>query len=314
MRPHHHAPLSAPGADAAPEPVRRRPPEDMRRSGATPVSASTKIRHLQGMVGNRAVTHLVAHAAEARAVQRSGAVIVQRDVDSAAQELFRDDKVKVIKPMHLKGDFAKRHQIGLRDKNAIQERLDELRFPTLSDEVNRAARVLRAENKNEATGRDAARLGLKSDDLYDLQMSMAALRKEDVAAKNRDAGLKFVSSLDAGESSGVFLKEADVHAHLDQAQNKHQPPGHPIGKRETHGGNKFRIMYASEAWHKANTLRHMVEWARGIEGLEEGVKVQHGQGAAVNSIHYEGFCILSGEIRYVLFHCYPANGSDFLAK
>lgn len=100
-----------------------------------------------------------------------------------------------------------------------------------------------------------------------------------------------------------------VNVALDIDQLKHQPSIYKIGSRLKGGGNKFKDSVASEAWHTANTMQHMADWANALAGLKEGEKVYHGQANAVNLIHYEGYCELLNGTKYVNFHCYPANDS-----
>jgi len=110
------------------------------------------------------------------------------------------------------------------------------------------------------------------------------------------------------DSSGVSFTIAGVYVQLDCDQLKHQPPETPIGTRVTHGGNKFlRICDAN--WHHHNTMTYMANWANGLGAMTPGQREFHGQFAAVNGIHYEGFCLYANGQKWVSFHCYPANGS-----
>jgi hypothetical protein len=100
-----------------------------------------------------------------------------------------------------------------------------------------------------------------------------------------------------------------IYVQLDDAQNKHQPPGVPIGTRQTAGGQKFGI-FATKAWHETHTMDYMATWAAGLSGMVEGKKVEHGQMKKVQipdvgECSFEGFCILLGGTKYVSFHCYP---------
>jgi hypothetical protein len=111
-------------------------------------------------------------------------------------------------------------------------------------------------------------------------------------------------------ASDVTITQNGVEVWLDNDQLKHQPIGTPIGTRVTSGGNKFKSSNASKAWHQANTLPHMAQWAAGLGRMYEGESIMHGQGMPVNEIHYEGFCLFSGGKKYAFFHCYPAHGSS----
>jgi hypothetical protein len=100
-----------------------------------------------------------------------------------------------------------------------------------------------------------------------------------------------------------------IYVQLDDAQNKHQPPGVPIGTRQTSGGQKFGT-YATKTWHELHTMPYMARWAEGLTGMAEGKKVEHGQMKKVpiegaGNCSFEGFCILLGGTKYVSFHCYP---------
>ena len=108
------------------------------------------------------------------------------------------------------------------------------------------------------------------------------------------------------DDCGYAVTINNIYVQLDSAQNKHQPPGVPIGTRQTHGGEKFGTS-ATTAWHQANTMAYMAGWAAGLTGLVEGQKVEHGQARVIDGRSYEGFCVLLGGKRYVSFHCYPAR-------
>lgn len=117
------------------------------------------------------------------------------------------------------------------------------------------------------------------------------------------------------DSSGVSLIQNGVEVHLDVDQLKHQPKQNPIGSRQTKSGNTFEPSNSgSIAWHKSNTLVYMAQWAASLRDIEEGQRIFHGQAKAVNQIHYEGFCTVLGGKKYVLFHCYPADGSNMNMK
>ncbi|MDH0289258.1 hypothetical protein N7414_09040 [Pseudomonas sp. GD04087] len=113
-----------------------------------------------------------------------------------------------------------------------------------------------------------------------------------------------------GSASHVSLMEGNVTVYLDNDQLKHQHKSHPIGTRVTHGGNKFNST-CDVAWHRANTLPEMLEWAKGLPYVE-GSKQPTGQAEPRNGIHYEGHCLMANSGKYVLFHCYPSDGSKLL--
>ena len=73
------------------------------------------------------------------------------------------------------------------------------------------------------------------------------------------------------------------------------------------GGNRF-VATCDAAWHQANTMVHMGNWALALP-VVLGQVAYHGQAIPVGGIHYEGFCLNAAGGRYVLFHCYPADGS-----
>ena len=174
---------------------------------------------------------------------------------------------------------------------------------------------------------------------------LVAEAKDTKATENPQAKGLF----DAGmaDSSGVSDENAKgtVVAHLDNDQLKHQPIApkqvnvggkkagdikdvkvlseeeekaaaaantYRIGTREKVGGNKFKPPAGSVAWHKTNTLAHMLKWGEELKGLQEGVKKEHGQAKPVHDVHYEGYCVLFSGKRYVFFHCYPADKSKLL--
>lgn len=114
------------------------------------------------------------------------------------------------------------------------------------------------------------------------------------------------------ESSDVRRMVGAVSVRLDLNQLKHQHKDAPIGTRRKGGGNRFTDV-ATAQWHRKTTLLHMGRWAQKLPSMSEGVKVQHGQAKAVNGIHYEGYCLLAGGAKCVLFHCYPADGSELKA-
>ncbi len=127
------------------------------------------------------------------------------------------------------------------------------------------------------------------------------------------AGLIPLPRVRRDAESGVRLSRGNVDVHLDNDQLKHQPAGHPIGTRVTHGGTKFSGnatstgAEGSAAWHIANTLPHMLAWADGLGAMAEGEVRHHAQGPEYNGIHYEGNCMMASGRKHVLFHCYPAR-------
>lgn len=111
-----------------------------------------------------------------------------------------------------------------------------------------------------------------------------------------------------GDSSGVTIDSPAVYVQLDNDQLKHQPQNAPIGTRHASGGTKFG-KFATEDWHLSNTLPVMREWADGLRDMQNGDRREHGQKQAVDDIHYEGFCLMVDDKKYVSFHCYPSRGS-----
>jgi hypothetical protein len=109
-------------------------------------------------------------------------------------------------------------------------------------------------------------------------------------------------------SSEVRALIANVQVRLDVDQLKHQPKSAPIGARIKGGGNRFKDG-CDAAWHQANTMVHVADWANGLGSMTEGEQRYHGQAVPVDGIHYEGYCLKAGGHKYVLFHCYPANDS-----
>ncbi len=182
---------------------------------------------------------------------------VEPDTKGAAEELFKGGSVKVNRS-DIKGAFAKKYNITLKDQSGIQAALD----------------LLREGRKQES--------------------KLAAARaKRDQARK---------------DSSGVSITAPGIEVHLDCDQLKHQPQSQPIGTRPASGGQKFNGG-ASPEWHEENTLVHMRDWAGDLQ-MAEGDVQEHGQGAPVANIHYEGFCVYLDGLKYVSFHCYPQRGHN----
>ena len=128
--------------------------------------------------------------------------------------------------------------------------------------------------------------------------------------KNNPINLKQEKANILNDATNVCLIENGIQVYLDVDQLKHQPLKYPIGTRQTKSGNTFNPSNSgSSSWHISNTLKYMAGWAASLD-LEEGKKQFHGQFKPVNGIHYEGYCILLGGTKYVLFHCYPANNSN----
>ena len=110
------------------------------------------------------------------------------------------------------------------------------------------------------------------------------------------------------DASEVRAAIAGVRVQLDRDQLKHQHPQVPIGTRAVGGGNRFKNT-CDAAWHGANTMVHMANWANGLGAMTPGQRQFHGQAVAVDGIHYEGFCLFAGGAKHVSFHCYPADNS-----
>lgn len=140
------------------------------------------------------------------------------------------------------------------------------------------------------------------------QWKCAVIETEEVDKVIDAAKLK--KTLDA-ESSAVKATIGGVDVRLDNDQLKHQPPGTPIGTRQTHGGNRFKST-CDGAWHKGVTLVHMSNWASKEKNMTEGERRFHGQATPVDNIHYEGFVQLLDGKKIVLFHCYPGDKSSYL--
>ena len=112
-------------------------------------------------------------------------------------------------------------------------------------------------------------------------------------------------------SSVVKMEYLGVDVRLDNDQLKHQHPSVPIGTRMKGGGSRFKHT-CDASWHKLNTMIYMATWASQIGGMVEGDQKYHGQSGPVNSIHYEGYCLMAGGNKYVLFHCYPERHSPLM--
>ena len=130
---------------------------------------------------------------------------------------------------------------------------------------------------------------------------------QDSVAGKKLKGLKGDASKVTEE---IEVKNTTVYVQLDRDQNKHQPPEIPIGDREKAGGNRFNTT-ATPEWHKTKTMQYMAEWAESLGAMQEGQVKQHGQAKAVDGIHYEAFCLFANGKKYVSFHCYPADNSEF---
>lgn len=115
------------------------------------------------------------------------------------------------------------------------------------------------------------------------------------------------------DASDVRHVIAGVDVSLDIDQLKHQDLTVPIGKRRKGGGNRF-VATCDATWHQTITMAHMAAWANLEINMEEGEQRFHGQIVAVMNVHYEGYCLLSGDQKYVLFHCYPSNLSPLLGE
>jgi len=115
------------------------------------------------------------------------------------------------------------------------------------------------------------------------------------------------------DSSAVQHVIAGVDVRLDNDQLKHQDLTKPIGTRNKGGGNRF-VATCDATWHQTVTMAYMAQWANGLGAMNEGDQPFHGQFVPVNNVHYEAFCLFAGGQKYVLFHCYPANGSALLGK
>jgi hypothetical protein len=144
-------------------------------------------------------------------------------------------------------------------------------------------------------------------------VKQATGRHVEVKEPARDNGAAGkLTTLENG-SSDVQEVINHINVRLDNDQLKHQHPHVPIGTRKKGGGNRF-VQDCDAAWHRATTMQHMANWAGGLLGITEGQTMFHGQLIPVDDIHYEGFCLLAGGVKYVLFHCYPSDRSPLLLK
>lgn len=136
----------------------------------------------------------------------------------------------------------------------------------------------------------------------------AARRKLDETASKVATSLREAQEEPAG---GVSLTRRGVIGYLDADQLPHQPKGIRIGTRVAKKKADSRFgSYATAAWHQANTLVTMTEWAAGL-GLADGDTQNTGQAEARDdNIYYEGFAARSNGQTYVFFHCYPSG--DFV--
>lgn len=137
----------------------------------------------------------------------------------------------------------------------------------------------------------------------------AAQRRLDETAAKVTTALREAQEEPVG---GVSLTRSGVIGYLDADQLPHQPPGGTrIGTRvaKKKPGSRFGS-YATPAWHQANTLVTMTEWAAGL-GLADGDAQNTNQSEARDdNIYYEGFAARSNGQTYVFFHCYPS--ADFV--
>jgi hypothetical protein len=124
------------------------------------------------------------------------------------------------------------------------------------------------------------------------------------------------------DSTNVGIERPGYVIKLDIDQNKHQPDPYPIGTRP-HAGNRFiardiqQNPVANAAWHQANTLVEMYNWARFLGQMSPGERETTHQAIARGEylIHYEGYCLQGlNATRYVLFHCYPDDRSELKAR
>lgn len=156
---------------------------------------------------------------------------------------------------------------------------------------------------------NALALNNRKDDVVEAAGYMGEVlgRVVEVQEPPRDNGAaKSLQELkDASSVVQAIIGHVDVR--LDNDQLKHQHQDNPIGTRIKGGGNRFNATCDAQ-WHIDTTLAHMAAWADGLR-LVEGQKVFHGQATPVDGIHYEGFCLLAGAVKYVLFHCYPSDAS-----
>lgn len=194
-----------------------------------------------------------------------------------------------------------------------------------------AAKIEREEHEKETTASEDDEAGAEA------SSAPAEAGEAKPGKAKHDQGMKDASGVSETD------EEEGVEAYLDVDQLKHQPPAPQqppakkpkagakppsaeeveaarqattfnIGTRIKGEGNRFNPNKAgSEAWHRKNTLPFMIAWAKGLK-MKEGDVVPHPQADAHDGIHYEGFCVMYGGIKYVFFHCYPDDASPLLWK
>jgi hypothetical protein len=218
-------------------------------------------------------------------------------------------------PVHMSDkEFTKAHTIASNQLSAVQADLILLwNAQPATERVKSAAQALFEKGIGTVKEKDlsksfSAEHIVTTADLVEIQNALTN-RWRVAPGTGAVAAKTFLEKLLPHDSSGVTLVRPNVIAVLDNDQLKHQPDDHVIGTRQVGGGTKFKSAYASPAWHQANTLVHMADWAEGLGVMTVGQKIEHGQGAPVDQIHYEGFCIFAGGKKYVLFHCYPHRDS-----
>jgi hypothetical protein len=141
-------------------------------------------------------------------------------------------------------------------------------------------------------------------DLEEVNELMAADREASAGARKIDAARARLATAQR-EAPGVQIVRRGVIVNLDTDQLKHQPTGYPIGTRDV-GGTKWPASLGPDAaWHRANTLPVIGDWAADLD-MEDGDDVPTKQSIAMSDgNHYEGFCVQVDGQKYVFFHCYP---------
>jgi hypothetical protein len=206
------------------------------------------------------------------------------------------------------------------------------RVPAAQADIDAAAAELRALGHKTTMKKNAYTdwLKLKTGSGYVKPTNSARLRvsAEDFAAIVTAIGLLETEGADATRSAettrklqqflrdatqvppgGVSLNRAGVIGYLDADQLPHQPQGGtPIGTRTASKNNSSRFgSYATAAWHQANTLVTMTDWAAGLGLADDAVENTGQLVPREDGIYYEGQALRSGGQTYVFFHCYPSR-------
>lgn len=293
-------------------------PTLLQRVQTNPSQLSThEILQLQRTLGNQAVAHLLETISVPDTTtlppsipSNPGQPPIQRTIETAAAELQLDGNVKKLITLKQLEKIAGKHGIASpnTDLPNVQQALHKLR-------IKAAAVAIR---KNGWSDLKKLKQSQLKDFYLDIKHDKDDLEEAFAMVINQETPLekvtatKFLKEL-PNEKSGVMIEKDKIQVHLDNYQLKHQPSGPKfrIGTRMVSGGTLFKEEYASETWHKDNTLAYMLDWADKLGEMTEGQVVQHGQSDNIDGIHYEGSCVFAEETKYVLFHCYPHPKSKY---